>query len=844
MAEENRTESRTMAMIAVIAAVVLLSVVLIVLNIMLEWEHWAIPIIAFGAVACVGTYVLGRLTGRTALYIYSTILIIEVFYYNVNISSTYDSTPVIVLMLVILALTQESWLPWIGFVATYLGVLYGLILQNERGAIVFDVNNVVRIAWHLIIIWIAVITVEMLLKSIKRIEEGLKKRIGVLENENQAASDFLTNVSHEIRTPVNAIMGLTGLVMENETNDVNLERLQSVYDAGSRVSEQISDIMDYSEIEMNRIAVNEEDYMMSSLLSDLSVRLAPHMKKGVEVIIDVDMSMPAVMRTDVAKLKKIMLHLIVNGIKFTRQGAVYVNVAYDKKPYGVNLNVSVTDTGIGMDMKQKERSLSRFYQADSMRTRASGGLGLGLPIVIGFLQALGGFASVDSIPGSGTTMRFSVPQKVINPGKSISIDNRENTCLAAFFAFHTIQNPQIREFYNRFMRNFITPLHVTTHRVETIDSLKKVVSKVFFTHVFTGAWEYENYTDYIESLTDKCIVCVIADPDLKLRYGSRVRIIKKPLYGYPLVNALNNELIDDASKGDLYLPGVKALVVDDEPMNLTVATGLFEKYGMIITTAGSGQEAVEICSSQDFDIVFMDHMMPGMDGVEAMKIIRSEARHRGVEYPFVALTANALSSAREMFIKEGFDGFVSKPVDLVEFERVVKNLLPKAAISYREKVPVDKKTAGERLKGGLSSLGIDVSEGMRYSEDDEDFYKVLLKQFAGEAVDKHERAENFLSDNNLDEYAVIVHSIKSTAKMIGADMLSEKARLMEMAAKEGNLSKVQEGHEGLFSKYEETAKGIGEILGEDISKNEIVGAESIMPRGAAMFEFLPKGGMS
>ena len=325
--------------------------------------------------------------------------------------------------------------------------------------------------------------VEQLMASISRIERQLNKRIATLEEENQAASDFLTNVSHEIRTPVNVIVGMSQLAIEDEPEQTQKERLSDIFDAGNRVSEQISDIMDYSEIDMNRIAVNEEDYMISSVVTDEAAIISRQMKKGVEVIMDVDPTLPAVMHSDVAKIKKILFHLISNGIKFTNEGGVYIKIGYEKQAYGINLIITVTDTGIGMEMEDERAIFRRFYQGDSRRTRSSGGLGLGLPIVVGFLRALGGFIYIDSTPQGGTTIRASIPQKVVDEGPCADIRDKNNVCIGAFFYFGKISNPQVREFYNSLLDNLATMTQTISHRADNIDNLKRLVRTVRFTHL-------------------------------------------------------------------------------------------------------------------------------------------------------------------------------------------------------------------------------------------------------------------------------------------------------------------------------------------------------------------------
>jgi CheY-like chemotaxis protein len=196
-----------------------------------------------------------------------------------------------------------------------------------------------------------------------------------------------------------------------------------------------------------------------------------------------------------------------------------------------------------------------------------------------------------------------------------------------------------------------------------------------------GQEEYEENKGYFEELAkEDIVVAVSADPGVKTPEGSRVILMPKPLYAYPIIKILNEgrNATDMDGNENVERPvfkNVKALIVDDEPMNLVVAASLFRDYDMITDTAGSGKESIRKYRDNDYDIVFMDHMMPEMDGVEAMKKIKSVATDMGKTAIVVALTANAVSGAREMFINEGFDGFIAKPINIADFERVVQRVL-------------------------------------------------------------------------------------------------------------------------------------------------------------------------
>ena len=314
--------------------------------------------------------------------------------------------------------------------------------------------------------------------------------------------------------------------------------------------------------------------------------------------------------------------------------------------------------------------------------------------------------------------------------------------------------------------------------------------------------------------------------------------------------------------GKVRFNGVKALVVDDEPMNLAVARSIFGRYGMKVSSADSGQRSIEMCRENKYDIVFMDHMMPGMDGVEAMKIIRSETIKSKGELPIVALTANAVSTAKEMFISEGFDGFVSKPIELAEFERVMKKVLPESMITYdtappkpRQKPEPEAPSAEDAAKESseisgepadiFAAAGIDTEAGMRYCMNDEDFYKSLLLQFANESGAKRASLEKALADGNIKDYEVFVHGLKSTSKMVGCTALSEEAKKLELAAVEGRTDYIGEHHGEVMRRYERVIKAVMTVYGQTDAAD---GGEDILEftpdteKNDSVIEFDPEDG--
>ena len=759
----RENEIRALSHIMLVITITVFTAVLSVLNVLLDWEKWTLPVFGSAVILSLFMHIIQKPEEKARLYIYGIIFIVEIFYYAVNIDTVYDSTPVIVLALIIFALTQERMLSRACFVVGYLGIIFNLNMNEHPN---MQPSDMVRTIWHFIIVAIAAGVVECYFASTKRKEKLYEEKLSALEAENKSAGDFLANVSHEIRTPINAVIGLSKVSIEGSRESETIKNMRSVEEAGKRVAAQISDILDYSEIDMNKVSVNCEDYMLSSALNDLCMELGPYLRQELELIIDVETTVPSVMYSDVAKIKRILWHLILNGLKYTESGGVYVHIDSVPQNYGVNLCIEVRDTGEGMDEEELEHVFDRFYQGDSGRTRSSNGLGLGLSIVSGFVKALDGFCFIDSKKGKGTTVKVSIPQEVKDSAGCMSV-RRSDLMLGGYLHFDKFDNPEVRDFYDSMIRHMVMGLGVQMHRVDNLADCRELVKNLSFSHLFVGEEEYATDPEYFEKIAWKLVLVIVAKPDFTLPEGSNAKILKKPFYCFPVVNILNSSDGNVNIYERFTLPGVRALVVDDEPMNLMVARSVFGRYEMIIDTANSGFEAIEKCGSQDYDLVFMDHMMPKMDGVEAMKRIRSLSDRARKELPIIALTANAVSSAKEMFLSEGFDGFVAKPVDLAELERVLKRVLPKnlfKAEAEEEKTekndgtgnyhksssngvennptadkndstkrqetesnePANQQDKPKDLLETLATLGVTTATGLEFCQGDEEFYNELF----------------------------------------------------------------------------------------------------------------------
>lgn len=823
---DNQTLFQAAHMMSLIAMTVA-SAALGVEGILLDWEKWPmIPIFA-AVIFCWVIHLQQTFSDRNRITIFCMVLMGLLFYYGVHPTSTFDLSVTACIGIVLCATTGVKKLISICVATFCISFFYNIVLILSESPELFDALMFSRIVYHPLIVFVVGWLGRSLIDLWTRVLDHSKEEVEQLTEATGRFNEFLTKVSHEIRTPINAVLGLSGIAVEQTQNKEQRENLKAIQNAGKRVAEQISDILDYSEIDRQNFAMNHEEYMLASLLHDLVMEIRPYMKKGVEMIIDVDPSIPAMLRSDVSKLKKIIWHLVNNALKFTKEGGVYLRFTSQKEDYGINLIIDISDTGEGMTEEEVERLFDGYYQGKNAYTRSTSGLGLGMAIVNGYVSALGGFVHIESTPDEGTTVRVTVPQQVVDPAGCISVHDPGKLVVGGFFNFEKHYSPVVRDYYNSMVFNIVKGLNVQLHRVDTEENLKRLNTSLRMTHLFVSEAEYMSSTEYIEELAKSFSVSVIAGPDLVLPASSKVHIMEKPFYCFPAAELLNRSSDDDFTDKYMYCHGVRALVVDDEPLNLTVARDILGRYDINVSTANSGQEAIELCTHETYDIVFMDHMMPGMDGIEAMRRIRSDILGAWKSVPMVALTANAVSTARESFRIAGFDGFVAKPIDILELERVLRLVLPKTVVTFedrphsrksvrRHKLETEPAGMGENAENEsedlrdnevideytpLRNLGVDLSQGLLYCQKDEDFYRTLLLQFASEAPAKLKNLEKFYEQKNLPDYSILVHALKSTAKMIGATELSTKAKDLEEASKAGDIATIEAGHRSAMDDY-------------------------------------------
>lgn len=522
--------------------------------------------------------------------------------------------------------------------------------------------------------------------------ESRKKQAALLkiaQQANNAKSDFLANMSHEIRTPMNAIVGMCELILcENNISDTVRDYCFNIQDSGRSLLAIINDILDFSKIESGKMEFISEEFNIASTLNGvINLALTRKGDKPIELIVKCDPDLPTGLVGDELRIRQVMINLVTNAIKFTEKGCVVIRVSQTRHEYGINLSVSVTDTGIGISPEGLEKLFSSFQQIDTKKNRSVEGTGLGLAISRRLVGAMGGFINVSSEVGVGSEFRFVIPLEVANGKPFITVKDPEKIHAAFFIDMAKHVTPRISEEYYSLVSELKSSLDADFELFDSLTSIRRAVSAKKYTHIFIGREEYTEAREFFGALSENTDIIIVQDRLDAVEVPPKMKCVYKPFYAITAASVFNHEKTPTAigerraAAVRFTAPKARVLVVDDNIINLKVAVGLMRPYGMQVLTADSGRAAISMLRSKDIDIVFMDHMMPEMDGVEATKEIRGMEDRYYKNVPIIALTANAVNGVRDMYIESGFDDFIAKPIELSALDRVLKMWLPKELIS-------------------------------------------------------------------------------------------------------------------------------------------------------------------
>jgi signal transduction histidine kinase/CheY-like chemotaxis protein len=648
------------------------------------------------------------------------------------------------------------------------------------------------------------------------------------EEANSAKSAFLARMSHEIRTPMNAITGLSELILREKASPAVYEYATSVKQAGSNLVAIINDILDFSKIESGKMEIIPTEYEFSSLINDVITIICMRLReKPIYFVVNLDRLIPSKLYGDVVRVRQVLFNLLANAVKYTNQGHIIFTVDVEKwGEESLTLKFEITDTGVGMKPDDMPKLFGVFSQLDSHHNYGVEGSGLGLAISRNLCRTMAGDITVQSVYEEGSIFTAYIPQEIRDKTPFAEVTDPETKRVLVY---------ESREVYGNSIVCSIDNLGVFCRLAVDAEDFIHALETDRFDFIFVASFLFNKARKEVRKRGVDTTLVLLAE------YGEVIAdrqtcFIALPAHSLSIAHILNgvDELrgYNERDVGVRFTaPDARILIVDDIKTNLTVVEGLLIPYNVQVDSCLNGKEAIRLIQNHLYDLVLMDHMMPDMDGIETTAVIReweeSQRKNqlmissKGI--PIIALTANAVSGMKEMFLQNGFNDYLSKPIELIKLNEIIEKWIP-----VEKQIKAMTGTRRE-TSDGLAIEGVDVNQGVTMTGGTDVGYRKVLAQFYKDADERLDWFLKFLTEykqgdngqdarKNLAEFTIHVHALKSAAGTIGATEVSKEAMMLEEKGKAGDMAAVGELLPVFYVQLSKLVNAIEEALEMNVKK--------------------------
>ncbi|MDD6395665.1 MAG: ATP-binding protein [Firmicutes bacterium] len=663
--------------------------------------------------------------------------------------------------------------------------------------------------------------------------QGISDLLKVVERQKIEAeagtkekADFLANMSHEMRTPMIAVCGMSELLLQNDLTPLEEEYVTTIRNSANNLLSLVNDILDFSKIDAGMMNLVEVHYNIENMVAEIANMINVRMggEKDISFIVEIDANVPKGLIGDELRIRQILINLLNNAVKFTEKGMVKLKISYSMDEMGKSwIKADVEDTGIGITPADQKKLFAEFSQVDTQKNHSIQGTGLGLIISQRLANLMNGNITLESEYGKGSTFTVVIEQKV-DDSEEIGIVPDPDGYVAYVYEPDDCCRENFKEIMSQLGVAVITISNISVWDYYNADRFGAIL---FF--------DYDSGIEVVNSFALKIkrmrIVTMIgANSFVDAGIKNNILMIHKPILTGQLSALIRGENLDTFRRerkpeNHLFVPEARIMAVDDNYVNLRVIEGLLSVYKPQVRLVSSGREAYNIlCSDMGFDLIFMDQMMPDWDGIETVQRIRALEGEYYKNVPIVALSANTSQNSRELFMSNGMNDFLEKPISTNALSNMIKKYIPreKQLSEYVEEIdpmmtvnrPINSEyiSAASKNAGDVKIEGINTTDGIFNMGGSVDAYNHILNVVLEDGRKKIVFLEKYAIEGNLKAYHIESHAIKSVAASIGADSLSLTAKQHETAAKNGDADFVANNYRKLINEYTSVLRNIEEYL--------------------------------